>query len=135
MSASPTTSAATPDGIQDVEPTVVKDGMSYAPAFISRAGGRVQHRGGTVVAARVDLAPVDRCDPSCRRRIAPAPRATTLPAAQQLPRAVVHGPRNGPTMSTFQIVVIVVSLALFGVGVHDLQLWLERWDHERHFND
>ena len=38
-------------------------------------------------------------------------------------------------MSTFQIVVIVVSLALFGVGVHDLQLWLERWDHERHFND
>ena len=32
-------------------------------------------------------------------------------------------------MSTFQNVVIVVSLALFAVGVHDLQLWLERWDH------
>jgi hypothetical protein len=38
-------------------------------------------------------------------------------------------------MSTLQAVVTVVSLALFGVGVHDLQLWLERRDHERHFND
>jgi hypothetical protein len=38
-------------------------------------------------------------------------------------------------MSTVQTVVIVVSLALFAVGVHDLQLWLERCDHERHFND
>jgi hypothetical protein len=28
-----------------------------------------------------------------------------------------------------------VSLALFAVGVHNVQLWLERWDHERHFND
>ncbi len=38
-------------------------------------------------------------------------------------------------MSTLQIVVMVVSLALSGVGVHDVQLWLERWDHKRHFND
>ena len=38
-------------------------------------------------------------------------------------------------MSTLQIVVMVVSLALLGVGVHDLQWWLERWDHERHFSD
>jgi hypothetical protein len=38
-------------------------------------------------------------------------------------------------MSTLQNIVMVVSLALFGVGVHDLQVWLERWDHERHFND
>jgi hypothetical protein len=38
-------------------------------------------------------------------------------------------------MSTLQAVVAVVSLALFAVGVHDLQSWLERWDHERHFND
>jgi hypothetical protein len=38
-------------------------------------------------------------------------------------------------MSIFQNVVVVVSLALFAVGVHDLQLWLERWDHRRHFND
>jgi hypothetical protein len=38
-------------------------------------------------------------------------------------------------MSTLQAVVIVVSLALFGVGMHDLQLWLERRDHARHFND
>jgi hypothetical protein len=38
-------------------------------------------------------------------------------------------------MSTLQVVVIVVSLALLAVGVNDLQSWLERWDHERHFND
>ena len=38
-------------------------------------------------------------------------------------------------MSTLQIVVVLVSLALFAVGMYDLQLWLERWDHERHFND
>jgi hypothetical protein len=38
-------------------------------------------------------------------------------------------------MSTLQTVVIVVSVALFAVGVHDLQSWLERRDHERHFND
>jgi hypothetical protein len=38
-------------------------------------------------------------------------------------------------MSTLQNVIIVVSLALFAVSVHDLQLWLERWDHRRHFND
>jgi hypothetical protein len=38
-------------------------------------------------------------------------------------------------MSTLQAVVTVVSLALFGVGVHDLQLWLERRGHERHLTD
>jgi hypothetical protein len=38
-------------------------------------------------------------------------------------------------MNTLQNVVILVSLALFAVAVHDLQLWLERWDHERHLND
>jgi hypothetical protein len=38
-------------------------------------------------------------------------------------------------VSTLQAVVIVVSLALLAVGGHNLQLWLERWDHERHFND
>jgi len=38
-------------------------------------------------------------------------------------------------MSTLQKVVIAVSLALFAVGVYDLQLWLERWDHGRHIND
>ena len=38
-------------------------------------------------------------------------------------------------MSIVQIAAVVISLALFAVGVHDLQLWLERWDHERHFND
>jgi hypothetical protein len=38
-------------------------------------------------------------------------------------------------MSVLLAVVIVVSLALSGVGVHDVQLWLKRWDHQRHFND
>ena len=38
-------------------------------------------------------------------------------------------------MSVLPTVVIVASLALFAVGVHDLQLWLERWDYERHLND
>ena len=38
-------------------------------------------------------------------------------------------------MSTFQTVVTVVFLALFAVGVHDLQFWLERWDHERRFHE
>ena len=38
-------------------------------------------------------------------------------------------------MSTLPTVVMLVFLALFAVGVHDLQLWLERWHHERHFND
>ena len=35
MSQSPTTSAATPDVIQDAEPTLVKDAMSHAPVFIT----------------------------------------------------------------------------------------------------
>jgi hypothetical protein len=35
MSQSAPTSAATPDVIEDVEPTLVTDGMSHAPAFIT----------------------------------------------------------------------------------------------------
>ena len=35
MSQSPKTSAATPDVIQDAEPTVVKDGVSDAPVLIT----------------------------------------------------------------------------------------------------
>jgi hypothetical protein len=38
-------------------------------------------------------------------------------------------------MSTLLAVVMLVSLALFAAGVHNLQLWLERRDHARHFND
>ena len=38
-------------------------------------------------------------------------------------------------MNALQAVVMVGSLALFALGVHDLQSWLERWDHRRHFND
>jgi hypothetical protein len=36
MSQSPTTSAPTPDVIQDVEPTLVEDGMSHAPVLITQ---------------------------------------------------------------------------------------------------
>ena len=36
MSQSPTTSAATPDVIEDAEPNVVKDGMSDAPVLITK---------------------------------------------------------------------------------------------------
>jgi hypothetical protein len=38
MSQSPKTSAATPDVIQDAEPTLVKDGTSHAPVFITQQG-------------------------------------------------------------------------------------------------
>jgi hypothetical protein len=38
-------------------------------------------------------------------------------------------------VSALQYVVTVLSLALFAVGVYDLQSWLERWDHKRHLND
>jgi hypothetical protein len=36
MSQSPTTSAATPDVIQDAGPTLMKDGMSHAPDFVTQ---------------------------------------------------------------------------------------------------
>ena len=36
MSESPTISAATPDVIQDAEPTLVKDGISHAPVLITQ---------------------------------------------------------------------------------------------------
>jgi hypothetical protein len=36
---------------------------------------------------------------------------------------------------TVQIAVTVAYLALFAVGVQNLHLRLERWDHERHFSD
>jgi hypothetical protein len=36
MSQSPEISAATPDVVQDAEPTLVKDGTSHAPVFITQ---------------------------------------------------------------------------------------------------
>lgn len=38
-------------------------------------------------------------------------------------------------MSILQNLVMVGALGLFAVGVHNLQFRLERWDHERHFNN
>jgi hypothetical protein len=28
-----------------------------------------------------------------------------------------------------------LMLALTAIGLHDLQSWLERWDHDRHFEE
>jgi hypothetical protein len=38
-------------------------------------------------------------------------------------------------MSTLMTVFTVGLAALTAVGVHDLQAWLERWDHDRHVQD
>jgi hypothetical protein len=27
-----------------------------------------------------------------------------------------------------------VLLVLFAIGIHSLQVWLERWDYDRHFD-
>lgn len=31
--------------------------------------------------------------------------------------------------------VVAVVVALTAIGIYDLQIWLERWDHNRHFCD
>jgi hypothetical protein len=38
-------------------------------------------------------------------------------------------------MSAFMAVCSPVFLALTAIGLHDLQSRLERWDHDRHFQD
>jgi hypothetical protein len=81
MSQSPTTSAATPDVIQDVEPTLVKDGMSHAPAFISQ-----QEVVFSTAAAR-SLRP-----PSISRLLIDVIRV--VGAALQLPPARRHHPQH-----------------------------------------
>lgn len=31
--------------------------------------------------------------------------------------------------------VAATLIAIAAIGVHNLQSWLERWDHDRHFED
>jgi hypothetical protein len=38
-------------------------------------------------------------------------------------------------VSTALTVVTVMLLVLTAIGVHSLQAWLERWDHDRHGED
>jgi hypothetical protein len=73
MSQSPMTSAATPDVIQDAEPTVVKDGTSHAPVFITSqevvfsTAAAISSRPASISRRFIDAIQV------CRRRSAPAP--------------------------------------------------------------
>jgi hypothetical protein len=120
--------------------TVLSDDTRYLSGHVHQAGHANTARRRNV-RNRKHIRDDTRCHPRCSTNLgegkgsAAASRTTTLPAAQQIPRAVAHGPRNGTAMSAIQTVVTVVSLSLFGVGMHDLQSWLERRDYERHFND
>jgi hypothetical protein len=38
-------------------------------------------------------------------------------------------------MSAFLILLAAALMALIAIGIHDLQAWLERWDHNRHLFD
>jgi hypothetical protein len=81
MSQSPTTSAETPDVIPDVEPPLVKDGMSHAPAFIS------QHEVVFSTAAALSLRPA-----TISRRLIDAIRV--VGAALYRPPARRHQPQR-----------------------------------------
>jgi hypothetical protein len=37
------------------------------------------------------------------------------------------------TVIGFSVAATLIALA--ATGLHDLQSWLERWDHDRHFED
>ena len=81
MSQSPKTSAATPDVIQDAEPTLVKDGTSHAPVFITQQGVVFS----TAVATSSRPAPISR-------RLIDAIRGLGA-ALQQPPARRHHSPR------------------------------------------
>lgn len=38
-------------------------------------------------------------------------------------------------MTAFLTVCTAVLAAMAAMGVYDVQLWLERWDHNRHLED
>jgi hypothetical protein len=38
-------------------------------------------------------------------------------------------------VTAFLILLATVLMALTAIGIHDLQAWLERWDHNRHLFD
>ena len=126
MSESPTTSAKTPDVIQDPEPTQVEDRVSQAPVLVTEQ--KVMF---STAAAAVPLRPT-----TITRRLTDAirvvgaalyrpPRAPALPGALHLPRPCAHGARNVQTLSTLLSAVTAVYITS----------WLDRWDHKRHLDD
>jgi hypothetical protein len=38
-------------------------------------------------------------------------------------------------MTAFLILVAAVTAVSIAIGIHDIQAWLERWDHNRHLWD
>jgi hypothetical protein len=38
-------------------------------------------------------------------------------------------------VTAFLMVFTAVLLVLAAIGIHGLQAWLERWDHDRHLED
>ena len=38
-------------------------------------------------------------------------------------------------MNTLLVIFLIVGTALMGVGLHEMQAWLERWDYDRHAQD
>ena len=38
-------------------------------------------------------------------------------------------------MSPLLVTCLAVGVPLAGIGLYDLQNWLERWDHRRHAED
>ena len=38
-------------------------------------------------------------------------------------------------MNTLLLICLSVGAPLAALGVYDLQVWLERWDHDRHVQD
>ncbi|WP_396935585.1 hypothetical protein, partial [Mycolicibacterium sp.] len=61
--------------------------------------------------------------------------APALRQQQRLPGVVADGPRNGAVVNGWPAVLSLSLAVVTGLGVYDLQRWLERWDHDRHRSD
>ena len=62
-------------------------------------------------------------------------RATIHRGAEQLCRPSRHGTRNEKAVTAFLASFTAVLAALAAIGVYDLQVGLEHWDHNRHLED
>ena len=102
MSQSTTTSAITREVVHTAAPTSEKDGTSAAPVLITEQEVLFSTRVALLLRKASNPPPVDRCDSGGRGLAAPAATAPALSDRHRLPRAVAHGPRNGPAVSTFQ---------------------------------
>ena len=102
MSQSTTTSATIREVVHTTAPTSEKDETSAAPVLITEQEVLFSTRVALIAAKGVQPPPVDRCDSRCRGLAAPAATAPAFSDGHRLPRAVAHGPRNGPAVSTFQ---------------------------------